>query len=127
MARGELADHLRDVGPIERAERDNAMVRAKAPGRSELGPRGREDEHRRLGAALRERPQQIERSRVGPVQVFEGEDDRLRSGASQKQGRHRSQLSASQFLRREFRRAVLRQRDIEQRREQWRIFHQPRY
>ena len=56
------------------------------------------------------------------MQVFEGKDDRLRSGACQKQGRHRSQLPASQFLRREFRRAVLRQRDVEQRREQGRIF-----
>ena len=63
-------------------------------------------------------------SEVGSAQCrsSKASDDRLRSGACQKQGRHRSQLPASQFLRREFRRAVLRQRDVEQRREQGRIF-----
>ena len=77
---------------------------------------------RRLRAALGERAQEIERSRVGPVQVLEGEHDRLRPRARQNPGRHRRQLPAPQFLRREFRRAVLRQRDVDQRREQGRIF-----
>ena len=44
MASGELADHLRDVGAIERGERDDAVMGAQAPGRSEFRPRGREDE-----------------------------------------------------------------------------------
>src|SRR5580693_8389305 len=44
MANGEFANHLRDVGAIERAQRDDAVVGAQAPWRSELGPRGREDE-----------------------------------------------------------------------------------
>ena len=46
--RAELADHLRDLSAIEGAERDHAVVRAQAPGRSELGPRRRDDEERRL-------------------------------------------------------------------------------
>ena len=55
MARGDFADHLRDLRAIERRERDDAMVRAHAPGRTELRPRRRDDEQRRLGAALGQR------------------------------------------------------------------------
>ena len=115
-------DHASHLRAVERRERNNAVVRAQAPVWAEFRPGRRHDEQRRLGAAFYERPQQIERGRVGPVQVLEGEHDRLRSGPCQEHGRHRSQLPASQFLRREFRRAVLRQRDVEQRREQGRIF-----
>ena len=122
MARGEFADHARDLAAIERRERDDAMMRPQAPGRAELRPRRRDDEERRLCAALGERPQEIERGRVRPVQVLEREHDRLRARARQKQGRHRRQLPASQFLRRKYRRAVLGQGDVEQRREQRRIF-----
>ena len=43
MASGEFADHQRDVGAIEGAERDDAVVRAQAPGRPEFRPRGREE------------------------------------------------------------------------------------
>ena len=79
MTRREFADHARDLRAIERRERDHAMVRAHAPTRAELRPRRRDDEERRLGAALGQRPHEIERSRIGPVQVLEGEHDRLRS------------------------------------------------
>jgi len=41
VARGELADHLRDVGAVEGAERNDAVVRAQAPGRAEFRPGGR--------------------------------------------------------------------------------------
>jgi hypothetical protein len=54
------------------------MVRSHAPGRAELRPRRREDQQRRLHSALRQRAHEIERSRVGPVQVLEGEHDCLR-------------------------------------------------
>jgi hypothetical protein len=73
MASGEFADHPRDVGAIEWAERNDSVVRARAPGRTELWPRGREDEKRRLRAALGQSLHQIERGRIGPVQVFERE------------------------------------------------------
>ena len=122
MASGEFADHKRDVGAIEGAERDDAVVRAQAPGRAELGPRGREDQHRRLRAALGESLHEIERRRVGPVQVLECERDRLRARPGEKPCRQRRQLPAAQFLRREFRRAIFRQRDVDQRRDQGRIF-----
>jgi hypothetical protein len=56
------------------------------------------------------------------VQVLEGDHGRLRPRARQNQGRHRRQLPAPQFLRREFRPAVIRQRDVDQRREQGRVF-----
>ena len=49
---------------------------------AEFRPGRHDDEKRRLGAALRQRPQQIERGRIGPVQVLEGEHDRLRPGAA---------------------------------------------
>ena len=49
------------------------MVRAQAPVRAELRPRRRDEEQRRLRAALGQRTHEIERSRVGPVQVLEGD------------------------------------------------------
>ena len=122
MASSELADHVRDVGAIEGAERDHAVVRAQAPGRAEFRPRCREDEHRRLRAALGEGLHQVERGRVGPVQVLERECNRLRSRPGEKPCRHRRQLLAAQFFRRKLRCAFLRQRDVDQRREQGRIF-----
>ena len=75
MAGRESRDHLRDLRAIERRQRDDAVVRAHAPRRAELRPRGRDDQQRRLRAALGERAHEIERSRVGPVQVLEGEHD----------------------------------------------------
>jgi hypothetical protein len=38
MAGGELADHERDVGAAQGAERNDAVVRAQAPGRAEFRP-----------------------------------------------------------------------------------------
>ena len=84
MARGEFADHLSDVGAIERAERDDAMMGARAPGRAEFRPRGREDEQRRLGASLGESLQEIKRGRIGPVQVLERQHDGLRARPGEK-------------------------------------------
>jgi chromosome condensin MukBEF ATPase and DNA-binding subunit MukB len=98
------------------------MVRPHAPRRAELRPRRRDDEQRRLRPSLRQRAHQVERSRVGPVQVLEGEHDRLRPRGRQDPCRHRRQLSAAQLLWREFRRPVLWQEDIDQRREQRCVF-----
>ena len=98
------------------------MVRAHAPRRAELRPRRRDEEQRRLRAALGQRAHEIERSRVGPVQVLEGDHGRLRPRARQNKGRHRRQLPASQFLRRQLRLAVLRQRNVDQGRDQGRVF-----
>jgi hypothetical protein len=112
MAGGEFADHLHDVGAVEGAEGNHVVVRTQAPGRAELGPRGREDEQRRLRAALGERLHQIEGCRVGPMQVLERQRDGLRTRPSEKPCRHRRQLPAAQFLRREFGSALLRQRDF---------------
>ena len=77
---------------------------------------------RRRAPALGESLHQIKRCGIGPVQVLEREDDRLRSRPGQKPCRQRRQLTAAQFLGRERRHALLRQRDIYQRREQRRIF-----
>jgi hypothetical protein len=53
----DLADHARDAGKIQRGQRNQAVVRAQAPGRAELGTGGRQQEQRRLRAAVSERPQ----------------------------------------------------------------------
>ena len=98
------------------------MVRPHAPRWAELRPRRRDDQQRRLRPAFGERAHEIERSRVGPVEVLEGKHDRLRPRGRQNPCRHRRQLSAAQLLWREFRRPILWQEDIDQRREQRRIF-----
>jgi hypothetical protein len=83
MASGEFSNHLSDVGAIEGAERNHAVVRAQAPRRTELRPRGREDEERRLSAALGESLHEIEGGRIGPMEVLERNDGRLRSRAGE--------------------------------------------
>ena len=122
MTGREFTNHLRDLRAIERRQRDHAMVRPHAPRRAELRPRRRDDEQRRLRPALGQRAHEIERSRVGPVQVLEGEHDCLRPRGRQNPCRHRRQLPAAQLLWREFRRPILWQEDIDQRREQRRVF-----
>ena len=116
------SNHLRDLHAIERRQGDHAMVRPHAPRRAELWPRRRDDEQRRLRPALGQTAHEIERSRVGPVQVLEGEHNCLRPCGRQNPCRHRRQLPAAQLLWREFRCAVLWQEDIDQRREQRRVF-----
>ena len=118
----DLADHAAHLRAVERRERNDAVVRAHGPGRSEFRPRGGDDQQRGLRAALGERAQEIERGRIGPVQILEGEHHRLRPRARQNPGRHRRQLPAPQFLGRELRPAVLPQRNVDQRREQGRVF-----
>ena len=97
-------------------------MRAHGPGRSEFRPRGGDDQQRGLRAALGERAQKIERGRVGPVQILEGENHWLRPRAGQHPGRHRRQLPTAQFLGRQLRTAVLPQGNVDQRREQGRVF-----
>ena len=74
------------------------------------------------GALLGESLKEIQRGRIGPMQVLERQRDRLRSRTGENPCRRRRQLPAAQFLRRELRRALFGQRDIHQRREQGRIF-----
>ena len=122
MAGRNLADHARDLVRVERRERDHAVVRARLPGRAEFGPRRRDDQQRRLRTALCEPLQHVERGRIGPVQVLEGEHDRLGASAGQDPGNQRRELAAAQFLGRKFRNASRRQRRVDHRREQRRIF-----
>jgi hypothetical protein len=98
------------------------MVRPHAPGGAELRPRRRDDQQRRLRPALSQRSHEIERSRVDPVQVLEGENDCLRPRGREDPCGHRRQLPAAQLLWREFRDAILGQGHIDQGREQGRIF-----
>ena len=78
MAGGKLRHHLLHLAAIERRERDGAVMRAHAPGRTELGPRRRHDEQRRQRAALGDAAQHVERGRIGPMQILERQHQRLR-------------------------------------------------
>ena len=98
MTSGKFAHHLRDIGAIEGAKRDDAVVRAQAPGRPELRPRGREDEQRRLSAPLGERLHEIERGRIGPVQVLEHKRRGLRARPCQKPRDQARELSSPQLF-----------------------------
>ena len=98
------------------------MVRPHAPRGAELRPRRGDDEQRGQRPALGQRAHEIKRSGVGPVQVLESEHNRLRPRGSQNPCGHRRELSAAQLLWRELRWSVLRQEDIDERREQRRVF-----
>ena len=118
----DLADHAAHLHAVERRERNDAMVRAQGPGRPEFRPRGGDDKQGGLGAALPKRAQEIEGGRIGPVQVLESEDNRLRPRSSQNPSGHRRQLSSPQLFRRETGGAAGWERDVHERREQRRMF-----
>ena len=96
------------------------MVGARRPRRAEFRARRRDDHERRRRASFSEHLQQIKRGRVGPMEVFEGEHERLRAGAREHPSDHCSELAAPQLVGRKFRRVDSRGGNIEQRREQWR-------
>jgi hypothetical protein len=98
------------------------MVRAQTPRRTELRTSRSEQEQRRLRTTVGARAQKVKRGWVGPVQVLESEDDRLRPRASQIPRCHRRQLSAPQLLGREGCRALGRQWNVYERRKQGRVF-----
>ena len=54
MAGRDFADHARDAGTIQRGQRDQAVVRAQAPRRTELRTGRSQHEQRRLRAAVGE-------------------------------------------------------------------------
>ena len=97
------------------------MVRAQAPRRAKLGPSCSQEEHWRLRAAVGERAQEVERRGVGPMQILESEDYRLRPRPRQNPGGHRRQLPPPQLFWREIRGAVRGRADVEERRKQRRI------
>ncbi len=97
-------------------------MRAHAPRSAKLRPRRRDDEEPGLCAALAQGPQNVDRRRVGPLQILEGEHDRLRARPRQYSGDDRRQLPPAHLFRRLCRRASRRQWDTHQRREQRRIF-----
>jgi hypothetical protein len=122
MARRDLADHARDPSAIKGAERDHAVMRTQAPGRAELWAGRRQQEQRCLRPAFGEGAQQVERRRVRPVKILEGDDGRLRPRSGQNPSGHRRQLPSPQLLRRQVGGAALRQWDVHERRKQRRVF-----
>ena len=101
MTGRKLRHHVAHLRAIERRQRDRAVMRTHAPGWPELGPSRREDEQRRQGAALGDAAQDIERRRIGPMQILEGQHHRLHLGARHRPIGQRRQLPAPQFLRRQ--------------------------
>jgi hypothetical protein len=55
----------------------------------------RQEKQWRLRAALGERAQQVERRRISPMEILEGEDNRLRPRPSKYQSGHRRQLPSA--------------------------------
>ena len=89
-----------------------------APGRPKFKPGRRQKENGRLRAAIAERMHEIDRRRVEPLQVLKDENERLVAGAGDRPFDHRRQLPATNFLRREAWQALMRNRDVDQRRKQ---------
>ena len=124
MLRRDLADHLRDLRAIERRRARSTLwcERTLQGGRNS----GRAVATRSSGAcaaALGQRAHEIERSRVGPVQVLEGEHDRLRPRARQNPGRSSPPVAGGATpLAASFAARSCGQRDVDQRREQRRVF-----
>ena len=118
VAGGKFRHHVAHLCAIERRQRDGAVMRAHAPGRAEFRPRRRHDKQRRQRAALGDAAQDIERGRIGPMQILERQHHRLNLRARHHPVGQRRQLPAPQFLRRQSRRAFLGQRNVEERRQQ---------
>jgi hypothetical protein len=83
------------------------MIRTRAQARAKLRACGRDDQERGVCAALGQRVHEIERGLIGPEQILEGEDDRLRPGTRQNPGLYRRPPPATQFFRRKPRLGVL--------------------
>ena len=118
IALGNGADHLAHLVTIERNQRNDPMVRARRPRGAKFGARRREDHQGRGRSSLGEHLQEVERGRIGPVEVFEGEHERLRASARKQPGDHCGELAASQFVGRKFGRTKRRGGNVEQGRKQ---------
>ena len=66
---------------VERRQRNDFMVRLRAPGRPKFQPGRRQKENGRLRAAIAERMHEIDRRRVEPLQVLKDKNERLIAGA----------------------------------------------
>src|SRR5262249_32966831 len=91
-----------------------AVVRANSPGWPKLWASGDQDKQRRQRTAFGNATKEIECGRVGPMNIFERQHDRLDLGACHCPIRERCQLSAPQFLGRQSQRPFLWQRNVEQ-------------
>ena len=122
MARRDFADHPRDLRAVEGASEITLWCERRLQGGRNSGRAVAMMKQRRLRAALGERPHEVERGRVGPVQVLEGERDGCERAPARTQAasaascRRRNSSGAS------FAARPCRQRDVDQRGEQGRIF-----
>src|SRR6516164_4175384 len=97
------------------------MVRSQAPGWPKFRPRRRQNEDRCLRAAIAERPYEIDRGRVEPLQILKDKNKRLRSRAGYRQSGHRRQLPAVKLIRRKAWQAFRWNRNVDERRDQRRM------
>jgi hypothetical protein len=70
LAPGQPLDHRPALPPAEPAERERGDVPVARPGRGEAGPRRDDGEHGQALHALGHQAQDLERARVGPVDVL---------------------------------------------------------
>jgi hypothetical protein len=119
MARRHHVHHLLRFMPLEWCQRDHGVMRAVRPHRPKLGP-ARDDHHERHGGTpLGQHAQQIERRGIGPMDVFDKEDDRLRASASNHPASQSGDEPSAPLIgggRR--RRIILRHRQFQERRHQ---------
>ena len=80
------------------------------------------DKKRRLSAALGESAHKVERGRVGPLQIFECDCERLRPRARENPGDYRRQLPPPHFFGRKSWRTAGGKRNIDNRRKQRCVF-----
>jgi hypothetical protein len=92
-------------------------MRTHTPGRTEFRPGRRDDVERGKRRTFGNAPQDVERGRIGPVQILDCQDDRLHLGPGQHPFGQSRQLPPAQILGGQRRNAFLRKRYVEERRQ----------
>ena len=80
LAAGELVDQPPAFAPPQPVERQVRQMREGLPGRDEIGPESQQQEDRLALRRGDEAADQVERGRVGPVQVFHHQQHRCGAG-----------------------------------------------
>src|SRR5580704_15887311 len=96
-------------------------MRSNCPGGPELGSGGDENKQGGQSAALNDTSNEIERGRISPMHIFKRKHHRLSSCAGHYQIGEGCQLAASQFVRCQSWRTFRRERNVEERRQQWSV------
>ena len=119
LGRRDLRDHRADIARAQPVERDLRVMRAHRPRRAELGSRRVEEQQPRGRTLFDQQLDQLQRRRIGPVQILGRDHQRLRAGGAEHPfDQRREQPAALLFGRKRRWRILRRQRQIQQRRDQ---------